>query len=286
VTFSFMYTTTIFGMNEITLPQAISTVPEDIYNLIDEFRGENDGFFKETGYIKPYSSLLDLMANFLPVIFSALYVEVLSRTLPKVTHKVGFILSFLYAGVLAIGTGWVTLVTRESYLLAKNNRYEKFPERLFIWNDNEKIDIRKYCIRNGRMIELVRYCRPLSDMRPKKRAPSNHMLQADRFLGHKDLDKKEEPIIFFLEDGKINAYLFDDFRCKLKKFLSLPTPEKVNSVDFFKSLPTPEKVNSIAFFKKRNLMVATSKRGIIQWESEKNKKLYKIMNSTEVTQYN
>jgi len=61
-----MYTTTIFGSNSI--PQVIKDSSENICELIDEFCGGentnkkklNDKFYKQTGYLKPYSRFFDL----------------------------------------------------------------------------------------------------------------------------------------------------------------------------------------------------------------------------------
>jgi len=277
-----MYTAAMFGMNETTLPEVINTVPEDIYNLIDEFRGKNDGVFRETGYIKPYSRLLDEMADFLPAVFFVFSIALILRTLPKVESKIGSILSLLYVIVSTIGIGLVALIAHESPLFVENNRNEKFPEMLLIKNpqgkefpenDKEFISITKQFIRrNGIVIEVGTHYRPLSDMRPKNRAPLNHVLQVGCPLGRQNLGKNEPSVFFKLEeDGKINAYLSGDY------------PKLENKLH---SLPTPEKVTSFALFKKGKVMVTSSKRGIIQWESENNKRLHKIMSSTEVAQYN
>jgi len=275
VILSIMYTTTIFGTNETTLSQVINTVPEDIYNLIDEFRGENDGFFKETGYIKPYSCSLDLISKYLPVICATV---VFFLTIFKLLSKIDFFLTSFFSWILAVVTkSAVHKIVAAFPLFVKNHQDEKFPEILFIEkdqdgefseNDEEYICIKKNFIRAGVVIRSVTHYRPLSDMRPKSRAPSNHILQTYIPLGDQDPGKL---VYFKLENWKINAYLPDDYR------------ESKNKLH---SLPTSEKVNSFALFKKREVMVTSSERGIIRWESERNKELHKIMNSTKVAQYN
>jgi len=56
VVLSILCATTILGSEETSLPP----IPEDIYNLIDEFRKKNDSLYEETGHVKPYSPRLNL----------------------------------------------------------------------------------------------------------------------------------------------------------------------------------------------------------------------------------
>jgi len=57
---SIVYTTAIFGMDETNLPY----IPKTIWEIIDEFRGENDGLYEQTGHIKSYSRQLDLITGY------------------------------------------------------------------------------------------------------------------------------------------------------------------------------------------------------------------------------
>ena len=288
VILSIVYTTTTFGTGETALSEVTKKVPEDIYNLIDEFRGENDGVFKETGYIKPYSRLLDLISEYSPAICATV---VFLLTVIKLPSKINLSFTSLFFGVLAMVSysylfAWVTwfavhIVMTTSPLFVKNHQDEKFPEMLsienpqgeeFPENDKEYICITKHFIRrNGIVIEVGTHYRPLSDMRPKNKAPSNHMLQVGCFPGRQNLGKNKPSVFFRLEEGEINAYLPDDYQ---------------KSENKLHGLSTPERINSFALFKKGRMMVTSSERGIIQWESERNKKLYQIMNSTGAMQYN
>ena len=236
---SILYSTSIFGANGTTLSQVINSVPEDIYDLIDEFWGNNDGVFRETGYIKPYSRSLDSIRDCLPAIFFALCAAVLSRTLPKIASKIGFMFSFLYASVLIVETGWMASVTYGFPLFVKNYRDEESPERLFITNHQsdffpksdkkEYIGIKKnFFLSDGTFVMSEEHCRPLSDIRLKNRATSNHMLQENQSLFHQDLGNNKPSVFFRLEDGKINAYLSDDCQKSENKLHSLPTTERVN----------------------------------------------------------
>jgi len=281
VVLSIMYATTIFGAKKAALPY-LPLVSEDIWGVIDEFRGENDGVFRETGYIKPYSRLLDSISKYSPAVCAMV---VFFLTLIKLPSKIDISSTCLLASVLALATMLVTyIIVAISPLFTKNHQVEEFPERLFIKrlfikrnegflklkNDEEYISITINSIRDGIMLNFGTHNRPLSDMRPKNTTSSNYVLQADFFHDHKDLDKNESLILFKLEEGKINAYLSDDYLKSENKLHSLPTPEKITSFDFFK---------------KRKMMITSSERGIIQWESERNKKLSEIMPSTEIMQY-
>jgi len=64
VVFSIMYVITIFGTSKTILFEVMNNTSEDTCNLIDEFSGKNDGIYEETGCIKPYPHLFDLMTSY------------------------------------------------------------------------------------------------------------------------------------------------------------------------------------------------------------------------------
>jgi len=103
-------------------------------------------------------------------------------------------------------------------------------------------------------MDMIFY-QPLSAIRPKNR------LKTDSPLRHQDFGKYN---LFELKGGKVCAYLPDDHD---------------NLENKLNSLPTSENINSFALFKKRTVMVTSSKRGIIQWELQRNKDLFTIMES-------
>ena len=58
-----IYTTSIFGADAATLA---ANLPVDVEDVINEHQGENGGHWKETGHIKPYSRLLNLISYLTP----------------------------------------------------------------------------------------------------------------------------------------------------------------------------------------------------------------------------
>lgn len=138
-----IYTTSIFGADAATLA---ANLPVDVEDVINEHQGENGGHWKETGHIKPYSRLLDLISYLTP---AQPYVDFRGKTRRNPLNHTTFVISTAISAVGLIALG-KTLFNRRfptlsnKILLSKvglitlgktlsNRRFLKMPFLLLAW---------------------------------------------------------------------------------------------------------------------------------------------------------
>jgi len=252
VIFSIMYATTIFGSEEPTLPVDICglKVSSDICDLIYEYQG--DGSFEETGYLvnahdclEPHSRALESITKNSPLIYLVLSVAIIFPTLFKKFPKIGFTLQNV------LGSFFSTVST-VALIMLEEKVSELFPQKksyllkqFFHGTSPEKLDLSLSNIDSKDLCikKCSNYFWDRIKILPKNETPSNYT--------------EPRNLHFDKEKGVILE----------------------NEIDI---LPTQEKITSCAFFKKENIIVTASKRGVFQWEFQRNPNLtnlYKIMNA-------
>jgi len=224
---SIIYTATIFGMRETNLPH----IPPEICAIIDKFSGKNDGHYKQTGHIKPYSRLLDVMTNYgsllqcisyqwidyltyyrLPL--SCLLIGLYFRFRPKFSPVLSFLIPMILIPMILSACKMVRTQLRNSRLTIK------FPTKIDIDDILGTVRI------HGENRKIER--RSFPDMRFK------FSFQCDKKFAM-DMDHHQDPIIkdeltFALKNGKVNIHLIYDY-CEPSNKDNNPLTRK--SVHFF-----------------------------------------------------
>jgi len=243
-----MCTTPTFGSEKITLPFA----SEDTCNLVDEFRGEHDDWYKETGHVKPYSPSLDWMKRYSPAICATLALvslQVACETLPDVL-----------VGPLALSSTIIGSKARNIAIKQLDDSHLSIesPVNISIRNYLNEIYILGPISNEGCKIEI----RSLSDIRFK-----NIMLSK---IMHEHIPWTDQAkcngLIYELKNKEVNIYLPSDYRSR-NKLSSLPTPENVTAFDISEG----------------GIIVTAGKDGIRKWKLQPRESLYTIIESYRST---
>jgi len=310
-TLSIMYTTTIFGIKETTLPY----VPKVICELIDEFcsgkKEVNDTFYKKTGHLKPYSYLPHLLTcltmyrtprtgeskNFLQFticcISTSTIMSILALTLPKIfpalyKTSLGLLLPAISSTLLALPVGLSAdyIVAKTAEKLSNSHLAIKSPTQIVIksptqiviwddWNDSEEWDDSEEIVVTN-LADNIAEVRSLSDMRLKGKLPLD-MMEETYFSCDNQRPRKRDGLTYKLnDDGKIDTYLSNN---------DYSPPNDLPKDDYESGnrlcrLSTPTGVISFDFSEDKKTIMALNKKGFLhKLELQNRQSLHEIINS-------